>query len=193
MDRVIIDTLPLFLRISDLLIELLIRDIHIKDNITKSTKHIPSGSYSELYERFLNKSKIPFKWITDKESKEPIKHPDLTGPEKVRLFKSINISTLFPDLRKSKELGQLWSNFYPVIIAINTEEVHDTAEIDAKIKNWMNLFLSVYQTKDVTPYLHAFAMHVVEFLSLHKSLLRFTQQGLEKLNDISTKHFQRAY
>jgi len=35
-------------------------------------------------------------------------------------------------------------------------------------------------------------MHVVEFLSLHKSLVRFTQQELEKLNDISTKHFQRA-
>ena len=35
-------------------------------------------------------------------------------------------------------------------------------------------------------------MHIVEFLSLHKSLVRFTQQGLEKLNDISMKHFQRA-
>ena len=192
MDRVIIDTLHLFLRISDNLIELLIRDIHIKDGITKTTKNIPSGSYSERYEKFLNENKIRFKWITDKDSKESVQHRDLTGPEKLRLFKSIDIPTLFPDLPKAKELGQLWRDFLPLITAINVDEVNNTTEIKHKIKKWMELYLSIYQTKDVTPYLHALAMHVVEFLSLHKTLVRFTQQGLEKLNDLSTKHFQRA-
>ena len=36
-------------------------------------------------------------------------------------------------------------------------------------------------------------MHVLEFIKLYGSLLSFTQQGLEKLNDNrSTKDFQRA-
>ena len=35
-------------------------------------------------------------------------------------------------------------------------------------------------------------MHVPEFITLHGNLVSFTQQGLEKLNDFSTKQFQRA-
>ena len=45
---------------------------------------------------------------------------------------------------------------------------------------------------DVTPYMHALAMHIGEFIQLHGSVVRFTQQGLEKLNDLTTKHYQRA-
>ena len=43
--------------------------------------------------------------------------------------------------------------------------------------------------------MYAFAMHVLEFMSLHGDVVAFTQQGLEKLNDnnnITTQHFQRA-
>ena len=41
--------------------------------------------------------------------------------------------------------------------------------------------------------MHAMAYHIPEFLWLHKgNIVQFTQQGLEKLNDISTKNFQRS-
>ena len=51
----------------------------------------------------------------------------------------------------------------------------------------MNLFTSIYQSKDVTPYMQAFAVHTSEFICLHGNIIRFTQQGLEKLNDLTTK------
>lgn len=35
-------------------------------------------------------------------------------------------------------------------------------------------------------------MHVPEFMKLYSSILLFTQQGLEKLNDITKVHFQRS-
>lgn len=35
-------------------------------------------------------------------------------------------------------------------------------------------------------------MHVHEFITLHGNLVSFSQQGLEKLNDFSTKQFQLA-
>lgn len=54
------------------------------------------------------------------------------------------------------------------------------------------MFTTTYQTKDVTPYMHAMAMHVPEFLKLYKGIVLFTQQGLEKLNDITTIHFQHS-
>ena len=30
----------------------------------------------------------------------------------------------------------------------------------ANAQSWVTLYLSIYQTKNVTPYIHAFAMHV---------------------------------
>jgi len=40
--------------------------------------------------------------------------------------------------------------------------------------------------------MHAFAMHVSQFLHLYDNIVSFTQQGLEKLNDFTTKYFQSA-
>ena len=40
--------------------------------------------------------------------------------------------------------------------------------------------------------MHAFSMHVSQFLSLHGNISSFNQQGLEKVNDITTKFYQRA-
>lgn len=40
--------------------------------------------------------------------------------------------------------------------------------------------------------MHAFAMHISEFVRLNNyNITMFTQQGLEKLNDLTTKYFQR--
>ena len=138
------------------------------------------------------KCKIRFKWNVDRSSKE-ITYRDLTGPEKVRLFKDINIVSLFPALSKAGQIGQLWSDFFILISEINNNECQlETDELSRKIKLWVTLFTMTYQSKDVTPYMHAFSMHMPEFIKLYGSLISFTQQGLEKLNDFSTKDFQRA-
>ena len=110
--RVVIDSLHLFLRITDVLINLLIRDLQIHDSITKASDidRTPSNSCVKIYEEFLNvKCKIRFKWNVDRSSKE-ITYRDLTGPEKIRLFKGINIVSLFPALSKAGQIGQLWSH-----------------------------------------------------------------------------------
>ena len=63
-------------------------------------------------------------------------------------------------------------------------------EFDKDAKEWVKLFISTYQKKDATPYIHCFGMHVSQFLSLHGDIISFTQQGLEKLNDMMTIYFQ---
>jgi len=189
-ERIVIDSLHLFLRIADVLINLLIRDLVIKDGINKVTE-IPINSYTKSYETILNETcKIRFQWNVDKVSKE-IKYRDLTGPEKVRLFTHMDIAEKFPALSKAKELGKLWKDFLSLVQDIN-KETCDADDLRRKIKLWVTLYLSVYQTKDVTPYIHSFLNHVPEFIRLHGNLISFTQQGLEKLNDVSTKEFQRA-
>lgn len=179
--RVIIDSLHLFLRISDVLINLLIRDLRQFDACKNTTSVI-------TYRNFLNETcKIHFNWIMDEKD---IKWHDLTGPEKHRLFQNIDIPKLFP-IPKAKELQQLWKDFYDLIKQLSN--TCDANTIEKSAKEWVNSFVSVYQRKDVTPYIHAFAYHVPQFLQLYDGNISiFSQQGLEKLNDITTKHFQRG-
>ena len=40
--------------------------------------------------------------------------------------------------------------------------------------------------------MHALAMHVSEFIGLYGNIVTFSQQGLEKLKDITTIHFQHS-
>ena len=183
-ERVIIDSLHMFLRISDTLTNLLIRDLVIQDDSEKT-------NYLEIYKTFLNEEcNIRFKWAESKEKKE-LKYRDLTGPEKIRLFTKINIPSLFPTLPKREQLQNLWCTFFKLINKIN-EQNCDSVEIDIGTKSWVTSFISVYQSKDCTPYVHAFAMHTSEFIRLHGNIVSFTQQGLEKLNDVTTKQYQRA-
>ena len=190
LNRVVIDSLHLFLRISDVLINLLIRDLRILDGVGKATND-PNSIHLKTYENFLNKEcKIRFRWFVDKESKT-FKWRDLTGPEKIRLFQHIDHPTLFPALEKKHELQLLWSEFFNLISILGKSEC-DVDEFQERAKEWVKLFTSLYQTKDVTPYMHAFTMHVPEFIRLHGNITMFTQQGLEKLNDLTTKYFQRG-
>ena len=193
--RVIIDHLHLFLRISDVLINLLIRDLQVADGIHKSTSTLPNkskGRYMVTYRDFLNgPCKIQFNWFIDKESKR-LQFRDLTGPEKIRLFENINIPKLFPVLSTKNELQGIWKEFYSLIQQLGKSECDDINKFEKSVKCWVTKFIGVYQTKDVTPYIHAFAMHVPEFLRLHGNISLFTQQGLEKINDFTTKYYQRS-
>ena len=107
--RVIIDTLHLFLRICDVLINLLIRDLRTVDEINKTKSN--DDKYINIYEAFLsNQCKIRFHWITDKTSRS-LKWRDLTGPEQIRLFSNIKIPSLLPSLPRKDEIQQLWAKF----------------------------------------------------------------------------------
>jgi len=61
-----------------------------------------------------------------------------------------------------------------------------------RVKQWMSLFLTVYQMKHVTPYMHLLVSHIPQFLEMHGTLAPFSQQGLEKLNNDLTKDYFRS-
>ena len=195
MEHVTIDNLHLFLRISDVLINLLIRDIRVIDGIEKATGKLPDNSKGKnllAYQEFLNgPCKIRFNWYIDEQSKK-LSWRDLTGPEKIRLFKEINIPTLFPTHNRKEQLQALWTDFYSLIKKLGESHCEDIDEFEKSVKSWVIKFTELYQTKDVTLYIHAFSMHVPQFLRMYGNISVFTQQGLEKLNDFSTKFYQRS-
>ena len=65
----------------------------------------------------------------------------------------------------------------------------DPDNFQENAKAWVRKCCSLYQTKHVTPFMHALAMHVPAFTRLNGNITKFTQQGLDKLNDLTTKHY----
>ena len=201
LNHVVIDTLHLYLRISDNLIELLIRQLKICDNIHVEKKKIFTDNFCRMkykhmaeYEKFLQSLGIPFQFFVGKASKH-LEYRDLTGPEKVKLFKHINIANLLPNCPEGDvaPTQQLWNDFSSIISDLKQDvKLEDVGMFKLKVTNWMKLFLHIYQTKDVTPYMHAFFPHVHEFLSLYGNIEYFSQQGLEKYNDLTSKNFFRS-
>ena len=65
-------------------------------------------------------------------------------------------------------------------------------QLHGDINAWVELFLKCFPTGNVTPYIHAFVCHVCEFLKSYNNINYSNQQGLEKLNDTSTKMYFRG-
>ena len=198
MDHVIIDTLHLFLRISDVLIDLLIRELTKSDAIEKNktfSDGSPRDKYKHMasYEEFVKSIGISFNFRINKESKK-LDCRDLTGPEKLKLFQNINIPALLPRNSENKEIQVIWQKFKALIgdLKLDFTSEDDILQLQGDIKSWLGLFLNVYQAKDVTPYLQALHCHVPEFLSLNQNIAYYTQQGLEKYNDRASKDFVRS-
>ena len=120
--------------------------------------------------------------------KKEAKWRDLMGPKKHILLQQISIPT---ELNKAKERQEIWTMFYHLYKCICAESFSkdDIEHLQADLKQWMTTFLAVYQSRHVT---HSFICHVPEFLTFYGNLTQFTQHGMEKLNDTSTKYYFRA-
>ena len=197
--RVIPDRLNLFLRISDQLINQLIKDLKTQDNITKLTvlpgnkKH--SYKHIQGFENYLKEIGISWNLYVDKDSKM-LKGRSFTGPEKLKIIKNINMCDLLPDIDREKreEMQSLWEKFTDLMSEL--DELCDNASkiemFNSHAKEWVRCFTSIYPTKDVTPYMHILVYHVSEIIQMHGSLSQYTEQGLERLNDNVSKWYFRS-
>ena len=195
--HVVIDTLHLLLRISDVLMNLLLADLEQHDELKKLNLKVFDHSkppYMGKFQAFLNDDcGIPLEIIINEKKKA--KWRDLMGPEKHILLQEIIIPTLFPELSKVEKQREIWTQFYHLYKHICAESFpkDDIDHLQADLKQWMTIFLAVYQSRHVTPYMHSLVCHIPEFLTIYGgNLTHFTQQGMEKLNDTSTKYYFRA-
>ena len=179
MDRVVIDTLHLFLRISDVLIDELIQELRAGDCIVKqhtfSKFDLSKYQYMAKYQQFLTSLGIVFSFGIDINTRK-LEYRSLTGPEKHKLFQNIDISHLLPsDYRFVEDVQKLWHDFYALYCRICTDYINDgeISQLQEDILAWLKLFLDCYATKDVTPYIHAFANHVCEFLYQYHNISNY--------------------
>ena len=147
------------------------------------------------YEQFVLSLGIPgYKFYIGQHSKQ-LKVRSLTGPERLKVLKHIKIHQLLPTLDETAvlkirmlwvELLRLNERFSKRPEDVSEEEII-TFECDAK--EWVRNFLDTYHRDHVTPYIHAMANHVGQFMRIHGVILPFTQQGLEKHNDMTKQFF----
>ena len=201
--NVVIDNLHLFLRVSDVLLRLLIDEFKRQDSIAAAKKFngefdIAKYKHCKGFEDFVRSLGISdYRFYIGKSSKL-LKVRSLTGPEKLKLLSNINIQSLLPSIPPSEggRIQTLWTD----LLQINTflskpEDALTLTDIDAfaiQARGWVHRFTDVYHANNVTPYIHAMANHVSEFMKLHGSIISFTQHGLEKYNDCMTKQYFRA-
>jgi hypothetical protein len=194
LSRYMIDMLHLFLRISDTLFNLLVKDCSLADSFDMgaiSKFDVSLYKHMNSLQHFLNEKcnvKFSFYWV--QETKK-LTWRDLVGPEKVRLFENLCLSQIIPDHEKFAQLDRIWRVFYEILQDVKEVKV-TPEELKKRTSEWLELFLTVYAKSTVTPYMHAFVFHLHEFVRLYRDINAFNCQGLEKLNDISTGQYFKS-
>ena len=147
----------------------------------------------DSYQKFLNSIGIAFEWMVDKDTKK-LQYRDLTGPEKLLVFQKIKIKELLPYFPDSEKVENLWFGFIDIYgkLKLDYNSNDEIERFSREAIKWTEEFLYLYQASDVTPYMHAFRVHVPEFLQLYKNIANFNQQVLEKYNDQASKDYFRS-
>ena len=144
------------------------------------------------FENLLKQHNIFFSWKVD--DKGNIVYPESRGPEKLKLFSIIKIKTLAPKMKNAHQIQKIWDDFMDIVNILSKNEFL-TAELEnlrLRINNWITHFLSIYQTRDTTPYIHLLTHHCTDIIENHGSVAMFNTQGLERMNDIVSKMYFRS-
>ncbi len=198
LSRVVVDNLHMFLRVADTLIDLLIGVLRTMDKVnhTLRVRSLTGLTHLATFESSLKQMGIlGYSFWIGKDSQK-LKWRTLTGPEKLIVFSKISIPELFPDQENRHEIQSLWEGLLEVNKLLSARPAEVTSGhielFETKSKAFVNAFVELYPAKHVTPYMHCMMQHISEFMTAHGSILPFTQQGLEKYNDVMTKDYFRS-
>lgn len=124
----------------------------------------------------------------------------LNGVEKLKVLSQMGFFYMklidFENVKDISLISKLWCDFYALFVSISDniyygnmskKNVKDSIEIETF--NWLILYEKIYSGPKITPYMHIFGEHMAELYEEHGPIGEFSMQGLEKLNDLSTKWY----
>lgn len=187
--RIVVDMLHLFLRITDVLVDLFVINLKELDGYQQNKLNLDAqphfnGFLVDLVEQYNIKS--PF-LIENKD----IKVRDFQGPEKEKLFSDFDLKKYAKGNEKIKKINQLWLDFYSMYTQIKKKELKHL-DVKTKTKDWLLAFAAIYDAKHITPNIHIFVNHVHEFIDKYSDVNQFNVEGLEKLNHMTHSQVFRA-
>lgn len=187
------DELHMLLRISDVLMECLFKELIRKNDFERNIK--------EKIERKMKDINIHFEFYRGNSAHHSWNWSSLMGPDKKKMLQYFPVSEFIIGTR-GVIIENLWREFYRLYEVLRkpsyTEEEILTFEKDAK--NWVKTFCrpnigqinstttipGLYKKEDVTPYMHMLTMHVPYFMRRLKekglSLRLFSASSIEKKN-----------
>ena len=211
----VVDTLHLFLRITEKLWKILILWIEQND----ATQRNDNLSRRPLMKRFLDFISIECNLYNVYYIKE---NNNLEESVQFRSFNSNEFETIFTRIFKLtadynfedkngllrilepvREIGRpklrlinhIWLKFYQLYQhSVNRKKFDSSADLTNALKNF---FITLKQPRfenclNLTPYLHTLIHHLPEFIEIHDDINIFNLQGFEKLNQVLRNHYQRS-
>ncbi|RNA33906.1 hypothetical protein BpHYR1_024178 [Brachionus plicatilis] len=177
--------------VSDVLNRLLVRHICSHDNIGKNNKiYLPKHKYLAIYIQFFQeKCRIKVDHF-----ETPVKGnvtPDFVGDEKERISEIIDFINDFQSIVKIDSIHKLWVDFYEIYYLLKDNAIMPYL-MKKKTIDWLELFLKIYLSTHLTPYIHAFTTHLFQFQRVYGDINLFNLQGLEKLNDQTTNEYFKS-
>jgi hypothetical protein len=186
----VVDELHIFLRITDRLWELMVSDL------CRETTNEEVWKEKILLE--MQRLKISFQFWNEKNTKK-LQYTSLMGPDKLKILKEFNLSSVFQSITRATQVRALWDQFNELYLLIQDKQT--TGEFFRyKAQAWLNAFLApsigqpnknnfirgMYRIQDVTPYIHVLVNHVAEFMEIHQEfgLAAFSCSPVEKKNHI---------
>ena len=115
-----------------------------------------------------------------------IKFRELRGNEKLIVFSLIDLVELFPTINDVFNKNDVMCDFHSIYLSIRDNNI-DSDEIERLTSQFLIEYSEAFMITTITPYLHCFICHLHEFRKLHGDFNLFNQQGLEKLNDITSE------
>ena len=96
-----------------------IRDLKRSDAVDKKktfSEGFRRDKYKHMvgYKDFVKSIGINFHFSVNKDIKK-LDYRDLTGQEKLKLFRNINISTVLPRSKENEQIQVIWDNFVALI------------------------------------------------------------------------------
>lgn len=189
-DHCVVDTLHLYLRIS----ECLLKDLIIKLNEADGNEFadISRRPNLNLFLDFLkNDCKIYAPYYTKhKDSCIIVKLRSMNSNELDSFFTKLNeisLISLMPGLEEILQgIDFCLREFFNIFKVISGNQLPSVREIENRLHNWLIVFTQIGATNSTrfTPYINILVHHVPEFLRVHGNLQTFNCQGLEKLNHI---------
>ena len=199
LDRVLIDTLHMFLRITDRLIEKLVRDCETADKRQRGNKGTPHmDALAKMFEE-CGLHGVSFFASGSSDVKKP---RDLTGPEMLKLYANLDKIESVLLLCGQRSEGQnakvisIWREFFAIYNLIRSfgtlATSADVSQLQQLTRQWLGLYTSVFTIENIKPYMHLFMDHIPSLISAHGSLHIFNTQGLEKKNHVITVDYFRS-
>ncbi len=199
------DIMHKFLRVSDLLVDLLLDDVFRLDEMFTNTQFMPAThkNISRLSEFLVVKCK--FQPIEERATSRDVRihMKKMMGPKKKVFFDQMDkhgVKNVFTKIEKKNEITMLWKQYWLLHNKLREEKKsvfnfiinYSSDFFKNNCNNLLNIFVDTYGIGNMTPYLHVTCLHLHEMHRKHGNLNYYATEGLEKLNDLSTKDFFRS-